>query len=303
MQDVGTTKGLVRYQQCGCLPFLTFSCYHRLPYLGTEPSRSLFERSFEAMRVRYSFVVCGYVVMPEHVHLLVSEPTNANLATAIQALKLSVSVQSRERPFWQPRYYDFNVHNEEKRVEKLRTIHRNPVKRELVQQPEQSPWSSYRHYATGEIGTVEIESFWTGARRDGLIDPRFSQSRPGAPSLFSHCTNIAARGYSHPMQQPGAEIEDRDDEIGFDGQRPQCLKHGEWHAPAITQLRAGSPVEHGVDRQIARGQKPVQRQGPTGPLERHKKYGKAEKRQDAEQGRPYCVLIKIGPGARVGAVA
>jgi len=128
------------------------------------------------MRVRYDFVVCGYVVMPEHVHLLVSEPKMAILATAIQALKLSVSVQRTERPFWQPRYYDFNVHNELKRVEKLRYMHRNPVKRGLVEKPEQWQWSSFRHYATGEIGTVEIESFWTAARREGLWDPR-SQNR------------------------------------------------------------------------------------------------------------------------------
>ena len=160
------TKGLVRYQQAGCFHFLTFSCYRRLPNLGTAQAHSLFERSMEVMRQRYDFVVCGYVVMPEHVHLLVGEPKKALLSKAIQALKLSVSVQSRDRPFWQARYYDFNVHNEEKRVEKLRYMHRNPVKRGLVEKAEDWAWSSFRHYATGEIGAVEIESFWTGARRD-----------------------------------------------------------------------------------------------------------------------------------------
>jgi putative transposase len=177
------TQGLVRYQQCGCFHFLTFSCYRRLPYLGTEAARSLFEHSLEAMRLRYGFVVSGYVVMPEHVHLLVNEPKKAILSKAIQALKLSVSVQSRERPFWQPRYYDFNVHNEEKRVKKLRYIHRNPVKRGLVEKPEQWRWSSFRHYATGIEGAVEIESFWTGARRDGLIDPRSQNRDLGHPTL------------------------------------------------------------------------------------------------------------------------
>jgi putative transposase len=170
------TKGLVRYQQCGYFHFVTFSCHHRFPYLGEATARELFERSLEAMRLRYGFVVSGYVVMPEHVHLLVSEPKQAILSKALQALKLSVSVQSRERPFWQPRYYDFNVNTEEKRVEKLRYMHRNPVKRSLVEKPEDWPWSSFRHYATGIEGTVEIESFWAGARRDGLVDPR-SQSR------------------------------------------------------------------------------------------------------------------------------
>jgi putative transposase len=166
------TKGLVRYQQCGCFHFVTFSCYRRLPYLGTATERSLFERSLEAMRLRYRFVVAGYVVMPEHVHLLVSEPKKALLGKAIQALKLSVSVQSRQRPFWQARYYDFNVHNDEKRVEKIRYMHRNPVKRELVEKPEQWPWSSLRHYATGVLGTVEIESPWTANRRGNRL-PEF----------------------------------------------------------------------------------------------------------------------------------
>ncbi len=159
------TRGLVRYHQAGCFHFITFSCYHRRPFLGTPQARDLFERSLESMRVRYSFVVGGYVVMPEHVHLLVSEPQKVLLSKAIQALKLSVSVQSRQCPFWQPRYYDFNVHNEKKRIEKLRYMHRNPVKRGLAQKPEDWRWSSFRHHSVGEVGTVEIESSWTAARR------------------------------------------------------------------------------------------------------------------------------------------
>jgi putative transposase len=160
------TKGLIRYRQAGCFHFLTFSCYRRLPILGTAQARGLFERSLESMRQRYDFVVCGYVAMPEHVHLLVSEPKKALLSKAIQALKLSVSVQSREQPFWQARYYDFNVHNEEKRVEKLRYMHRNPVKRSLVEKPEHWAWSSFRHYGTGIEGAVQIESHWTQWRQD-----------------------------------------------------------------------------------------------------------------------------------------
>jgi putative transposase len=175
--------GLVRYQQCGCFHSITFGCYHRFQNLGTAAARELFEHSLETMRLRYDFVVCGYVVMPDHIHLLVSEPKLALLSKAIQALKLSVSIQSKERPFWQPRYYDFNVNNEEKRVEKLRYMDRNPVKRGLVEKPEEWKWSSFRHYATGEIGTVEIESFWTGARKDGLIDPRSQTRDLGHPSL------------------------------------------------------------------------------------------------------------------------
>ena len=120
------------------------------------------------MRRRYSIFVFGYVVMPEHVHLLVSEPRRGTLDRAIQALKTSVSKRSMRRPFWLPRYYDFNFRTEEKRIEKLRYIHRNPVARGLVHRPEEWMWSSFRHYFTGEPGIVEIESPWTASRRLGL---------------------------------------------------------------------------------------------------------------------------------------
>jgi putative transposase len=177
------TKGLIRYQQTGNMHFLTFSCYDRKPYLVSPLARDLFERSLETMRVRYGFVVAGYVVMPEHVHLLVNEPQKTTLAKALQALKLSVSVQRSERPFWQARYYDFNVHSERKRVEKLHYLHRNPVKRGLVTKPEEWQWSSFRHYATGEIGTVEIESFWTAARREGFVESPILKTNSGVSAL------------------------------------------------------------------------------------------------------------------------
>jgi len=86
----------------------------------------LFEDALERIRLRYLFVVAGYVVMPEHVHLLVNEPARGLLYRNIQALKLSVSMRSRQRPFWQAHYYDFNVSSHQKFVEKLRYIHRNP---------------------------------------------------------------------------------------------------------------------------------------------------------------------------------
>jgi hypothetical protein len=57
---------------------------------------------------------------------------------------------------WQRRFYDFVVFSEKKRVEKLRYMHRNPVKRGLALQPEQWAWSSYRHYASGEAGPVLV---------------------------------------------------------------------------------------------------------------------------------------------------
>ena len=57
---------------------------------------------------------------------------------------------------WQKRFYDFNVWSERKRIEKLRYIHRHPVTRGLVREPEEWPWSRFRSYAYGEPGPVRI---------------------------------------------------------------------------------------------------------------------------------------------------
>jgi putative transposase len=175
-------QSLVRYQNSGDLHFVTFSCYRRQQHLRSAAARDLFERSLETMRVRYDFFVSGYVVMPEHVHLLLGEPKRAALAKALQALKLSVAVQRNERPFWQARYYDFNVFTDRKRIEKLKYMHRNPVTRGLVAEPENWAWSSFRHYRSGERGIVEIESPWTAVARDRAANSHISEARCGAPS-------------------------------------------------------------------------------------------------------------------------
>jgi putative transposase len=69
----------IRYQQTGEFHFLTFSCFHRQPYLSPPAAMELFEDALERVRLRYLFVVAGYVVMPEHVHLLVNEPARGLL--------------------------------------------------------------------------------------------------------------------------------------------------------------------------------------------------------------------------------
>jgi REP-associated tyrosine transposase len=168
---------LRRYQQTRDLHFVTFSCYRRQPKLGKPAARAVFELALELTRRRYQFRVKGYIVMPEHVHLLVSEPEDGTLATVLQALKQSVSRRLALRaaePFWQTRYYDFNVWTAKKEVEKLKYLHRNPVARGLVASPEEWPWSSFRHYAIGEVGVVEIESEWTARGRELFNPPKRS---------------------------------------------------------------------------------------------------------------------------------
>jgi putative transposase len=163
--------GLKRFQEARCLHFVTFSCYHRAPLLGTPAARRAFEQTLEQVRCWYGFYLCGYVVMPEHVHLLVSEPERAKLSVALQMLKQNVARKlavAAGRAFWQARYYDFNVWSEEKRIEKLRYMHRNPVKRGLVLNPQDWVWSSFLHYVSGVESVVEIKSRWTARKRERM---------------------------------------------------------------------------------------------------------------------------------------
>ncbi|HWB32967.1 MAG TPA: transposase [Acidobacteriaceae bacterium] len=165
-------SSLHRYQSTGSYHFITFTCYHRQPCLSDDHSRQVFEEALEALRVRHVFYVFGYVLMPNHVHLLLSEPKNHLLSDTMRALKTETSRKlNQNRPqFWQRRYYDRNIITQSEFVEKLRYIHRNPVAEGLVEKPEDWPWSSYRHWLTGESGRVQIESHWTWDSRKNARD-------------------------------------------------------------------------------------------------------------------------------------
>jgi len=80
-------RRLHRYYGAGYLHFITTSCYRRLPLLARPPNRDLFLRLLESVRRRYRFVVCGYVVTPEHVHLVIGEPERGDPSVLIKALK------------------------------------------------------------------------------------------------------------------------------------------------------------------------------------------------------------------------
>ena len=164
--------GLRRYHQTGKGHFLTWSCHRRRAVLGTARRRNVFLSVLEQVRRRYRFVVLGYVVMPEHVHMLIMEPERGTVASVMQVLKQRTALRmlGRRRPgqaslweeeehFWQKRYYDFNVWSEKKRVEKLNYMHQNPVRRRLVSSPELWAWSSYQAYAFGEPGPVRLNEW------------------------------------------------------------------------------------------------------------------------------------------------
>src|SRR6185437_7074098 len=83
--------GLVRFHHSGQSHFVTFCCYHRRRMFTTDASCRTFESALEWVRRNYELRVYGYVVMPEHVHLLLSEPQCGTLADALKSLKQGVS--------------------------------------------------------------------------------------------------------------------------------------------------------------------------------------------------------------------
>ena len=176
------TRKLHRYYGSQHLHFITCSCYRRHPILGTPEHRDRFVNILEEARRKYRFVVHGYVVMPEHFHLLITEPEVGDPSVVMKVIKERFSRQvhaseenarkahsfaqnanewgtpasRKTERFWEKRFYDFNVWSAQKQTEKLKYMHRNPVKRGLVARPDEWPWSSFRAYLYGETKPVRV---------------------------------------------------------------------------------------------------------------------------------------------------
>jgi putative transposase len=154
--------------------FVTFSCERRLPLLGNPAIRDLFAQTVASTRKRYHFDLYAWVAMPEHVHLLVRPPSGLTLDRVLYAIKFSVArrviarwrdldvpiLREITRPDGTPRFwqkgggFDRNTRDREEFTKSVQYIHRNPVKRGLVETPEDWEWSSVR--------------WWMG-RRDGEL--------------------------------------------------------------------------------------------------------------------------------------
>jgi len=168
------------------LHFVTFSCCRRRPLLGTARARDCFVKILDEVRTRQDFRLLGFVVMPEHVHLVMSEPAGRTSSQVLQVLKQRVArallrkrgranetelrLPFAENPtqakhFWQRRFYDFNVWSEKKLREKLEYMHANPVTRKLVQHPRDWRWSGWAQYSGRGEAMIRIDPVEKEERR------------------------------------------------------------------------------------------------------------------------------------------
>lgn len=170
-------KNLKRITGRNDLHFITFCCYQRRALLGSVRVRNLVVQTLREVRAKYGFALVGYVIMPQHVHMLIGESPSVPPSKVIQVFKQRVSRRMRGkkrahtqqlslrfpepevelRRFWQRRYYDFNVYSRKKLREKLEYMHANPVEEKLVSHPRDWPWSSWSCYATGK-GMLKVDA-------------------------------------------------------------------------------------------------------------------------------------------------
>ncbi len=154
--------------------FITFSCYHRRRLLDHDQPKRIFLGVLDDVREKFAAKVVGFVLMPDHVHLLIWFPTAGQLSRFVQQLKGRSSTQikqflrddmteyaahvSLDDPVWQVRFHSFEIYSSAKLEEKLAYMHMNPVRAGLVERAVDWRWSSARWYA--ERRTVGIPIEW-----------------------------------------------------------------------------------------------------------------------------------------------
>lgn len=159
---------LRHFDNWGTARFITFSCHGRLPLLVYPGAPNMVLQELNVVRLKYRLEVYGYVIMPEHVHLVIFPQESVPLGRAIgevkskSAIRLIAKMKERGSPhlqalrvsrtngaeyaFWLPRCYDHNCRDQANVLEKINYCHWNPVKRELVTKPEGWQWSSFGWY-------------------------------------------------------------------------------------------------------------------------------------------------------------
>jgi len=168
-----------RYDEPGHAHALTFSCFRRQSFLSRDRARRWFIDTLAAARDAHSFSVWAYVVMPDHVHLVIwpqhsgysisailadlKQPVTRAALKFVRAHALPFLVRMRDTQpngqtahrFWQRGGgYDRNLIQVDEVCEKVNYIHDNPVRSGLVQRPEDWLWSSARYYADRNDGVL-----------------------------------------------------------------------------------------------------------------------------------------------------
>jgi putative transposase len=175
-----------RHFEPGQLQFITTSTYRRLKLFGSPRFRCVFVEALRQLRQETGSLLIGWVLMPEHFHLLIKPEPAQSTSGFMQELKkrtaqriIATLVENAPYPWchqmltrlrlpptvhsdshyrvWQRRFVPSNVYTEKKRLEKLDYMHHNPVKRRLVSSPDQWHWSSFRFYYLNDLSILTMD--------------------------------------------------------------------------------------------------------------------------------------------------
>lgn len=165
---------LKHFEDSGTVRFITFSTYHHLQLLKTRSIRQIVALHLQLLRKDTGIRILGYVVMPDHVHIVLWPPDGLKLGIEIGRFKarsardILVALQtagshipmrdSQSYAVWQRRCYDHNCRTPESVMEKIEYCHKNPVASRLVQHPGDWEFSSYRWYQGERNVPLEIDS-------------------------------------------------------------------------------------------------------------------------------------------------
>ena len=174
-------KRCKRYDAEGDAHFLTFSCYQRLPLFSRDRSRLWMLQALELGRKQKKYDLWAYVIMPEHVHVVLWPHHGVKISDILTTVKQSVSkrgllwlkkhapefldwlkdVQPNGRVisrFWQRGGgYDRNLRSVDDVHAKIEYVHLNPVRRGLVDRAEDWAWSSFRAWQSGQDLPIAID--------------------------------------------------------------------------------------------------------------------------------------------------
>lgn len=181
---------LLRFNEASYAHFVTTKTFENRQIFKDERCCEILLRDIDFYRKRLGFKLLGYVIMPDHLHLMVwwdiDEQKDLTISRIMHDIKglsaqnlsrhllgsrgvsastdsqgakaLATRANKRVIKIWQPSFYDFNICSEQKLHEKLNYIHYNPIRAGLCEKPEDWPWSSYRFYEYGEGGKIKIDT-------------------------------------------------------------------------------------------------------------------------------------------------
>jgi len=141
--------------------FVTFSTYERIYVFNSDELLEIVESTLFEVVKSYEHTLLGYVIMPNHLHLLLGVNNNGNeLSKFIFSLKGMIRKRIYgDKALWQKRFDDLVINTEKQFKVKLDYIHNNPVKRGLVEYPAEWKFSSYLFWIGDRFHPVLKEEF------------------------------------------------------------------------------------------------------------------------------------------------